>query len=353
MTDRGHQELRVLFLPPMPWGPSRHSYIPGSGPDPFELDRQLKMLGIETTIIDPYRRPWNPFAGRNTLLESLDPLRALRVLTREREFDLIVSVFEGAALPLLALRRLTMFRAKIVLWDIGLTEHWRLRERTLDFVVPRIDGIMVLGSNQRPYIERRWQTHAPIEIIGHRIDTQFFTPQAQPAEGPILSLGEDTGRDFEGLLSAIEGLDADIVIKTRRQRGRIKPELHPRVSMISDWLSYRDLRQLYATSRFVVVPLLETINANGVTSVLEAGAMGKAIVVTDTPAIRDFIVPAETCLTVPPKDPVALRAAIERLLAEPETCERLGTNARRFIESKFSERAFAQRFAIALRGFAT
>ena len=344
--------MHALFLPPIPWNAIRHAYRPGDGPDPFELDRQLEALGIKTTILDPHGRPWNPFAGHNTLLQSFDPLRALRVLTRERHFDLVVSVFEGAALPLVALRRLAGFRAKIVLWDIGLTEHWKLRERALNFVVPRVDGIMVLGSNQKPYIEQRWHAETPIEVVGHRIDTTFFSPQATAAEGPILSLGEDTGRDFETLLAAIEGLDADIIVKTRRQRGRVDASRVPHATLISDWLSYADLRQLYATCRFVVVPLVETPNANGVTSVLEAGAMGKATVVTSTAAIRDFIVPGETCLTVPPGDPVALRNAIEKLLAEPRTCERLGANARLFVEAGSSEAVFARRFAEVLRRFA-
>jgi len=352
MTGRERPRLRILFLPPMPWVPTRRSFVSGTGPDPSQLDRELQALDIETTIIDPHGRPWNPFAGRNTLLESLDPLRALRVLARERRFDLIVSVFEGAALPLLALRGVARFRTKIVLWDIGLTESWRLRERILDFVVPRVDGIMVLGSNQKPYIEGRWRPHGPVEVIGHRIDTLFFSPQGARHDGPVLSLGEDTGRDFEGLLSAIETIDADFVIKTQRQQDRIRRMSHPRLTVISSWLSYLDLRELYASSRFVVVPLLETPNANGVTSVLEAGAMGKAIVVTDTPAIRDFIVPGETCLTVPAEDPLALRSAMERLLSEPATCERLGANGRRFIESKFSDRAFARQFALTLGGFA-
>ena len=354
MSDAKRKAFRALFLPPMPWNPARRSYVPGSGPDPLELDRQLETLGIETAIFDPHGRPWNPFAGRNTLLESFDPLRALRVLSRERNFDIVVSVFEGAALPLLALRRLMRFRTKIVLWDIGLTEQWKLRERTLNFVVPRVDGILVLGSNQKPYIEQRWHARTPVEVVGHRIDTTFFSPSPEPPspDGPILSLGEDTGRDFETLLGAIEGLDADVVVKTRRQSGRVDPSRFPRARLISDWLAYTDLRQLYARSRFVVVPLVETPNANGVTSVLEAGAMGKAIVVTNTAAIQDFIVPGETCLTVPPKDPRALRDAIERLLAEPETRERLGANARRFIENGFSEAVFARRFAEALRRFA-
>jgi len=72
------------------------------------------------------------------------------------------------------------------------------------------------------------------------------------------------------------------------------------------------------------------VNASGVTTIQEAGAMGKALVVSDNPAIRDYIVPDETCLVVPCHDTAAMHGAIMRLLNNPELCDRLGRNARQF-----------------------
>ena len=354
MTEARSRPLRVLILPPMPWMPERQSFHPGHAPDPLEIYDHLETYGISTTLLDPNKRPWNPLAGQNTLLESLDPSRALRVLLRERQFDLVVSVFEGSAAPLLAARRLVGYRPKIALWDIGLTERWRLRERVLDFVVPRVDGIMVLGSNQKPYIQRRWRPRATIEVIYHYVDTQFFSPVAAPApaKGPILSIGDDVGRDFETLVAALEGSVVETLVKTRRQLPQ-QSSLNPAIKIISKWLSYLELRDLYADSRFVVVPLRDTLNASGVSSVLEASAMGKALIVSDSSGIRDYVVPGETCLVVPCGDARALRAAIERLLSDEAECARLGANGRRFVEERFSRQRFAHCFAGTLRRIVT
>ena len=79
--------------------------------------------------------------------------------------------------------------------------------------------------------------------------------------------------------------------------------------------------------------------------------MGKASIVSDSDGIRDFVKPGETCLMVPAGDSEALTAAIERLRREPETCRRLGENARHFIEEQFAPEPFARRFADALRQF--
>ena len=46
--------------------------------------------------------------------------------------------------------------------------------------------------------------------------------------------------------------------------------------------SHAELRELYARSRFVVVPLLPSDRDNGITAILEAFAMGKTVIATET-----------------------------------------------------------------------
>jgi len=345
----GANRIRAVFLPPMAWQPERDAFRPDESPDPFEIYQQMSEQGIDSVLIDPGPRPWNPFAGRATLLEALDPLRALRVLLTERRADIIVCVFEGGSLPLVLMRRLSAFRVPIVLWDLGLTEAWKLRERVLDVVVPRVDGIFVLSASQKPYIGKRWGRLGGIEVIGQHVDTRFFAPALPAPDGPVLSIGEDVGRDFETFLAAVDGIPADFLIKTRLVRSdRVLPS---RVSVMRERLDYLGLRDLYAKSRFVVIPLHAVPNASGVSSILEASSVGRALIVSDADSIRDFVVPGETCLSVPCGDAGALRAAIQRLIDEPETCAKLGANGRRFMQENFSNAVFANRIAELLKSY--
>ena len=52
----------------------------------------------------------------------------------------------------------------------------RLRERLLDFVVPRADAIYPLGRNQVDYIRRRWATRADVRFIPQHVDAEFYQP---------------------------------------------------------------------------------------------------------------------------------------------------------------------------------
>jgi len=301
--------------------------------------------GIQSEILDPHKAPWNPFSGQDTLLDSLDVSRALRVLAGRRDVDIVVSVGEGAAVPLVLAKGLAAFKSPIVIWDPSLTESWRLRERMLDIALPRVDGIMVLGNNQVSYTEKRWHPRSRPRVIYHHVDANFFAPNHDAAEDYVLSVGDDVGRDFETLVRATERSSSRIKIKTRRP---VNSTLRPGIEIISSRLSYPEIRYLYSRCSFVVVPLNQTINASGVSTILEAGAMGKALIVSDNLAISDYIVPGETCLTVPCGDAAALQAAIERLSGDHVFRARLGSAARSFITSRFANRPFAEGLASTL-----
>ncbi|MFW2335674.1 glycosyltransferase, partial [Ilumatobacter sp.] len=92
-----------------------------------------------------------------------------------------------------------------------------------------------------------------------------------------------------------------------------------------------ELRALYATSSFVVMPLFEVDFQAGITTILEAMSMERAIVCSRTAGQIDTIVDGETGVYVEPGDAAALRAAIEGLLADPARTEQLGRNARRWV----------------------
>jgi glycosyltransferase involved in cell wall biosynthesis len=79
-------------------------------------------------------------------------------------------------------------------------------------------------------------------------------------------------------------------------------------------------------SLFTVVPsiLPETFGLVA----LETAAAGKPIVASDIGGLGDVVIDGETGLLVPPADPQALRAAIERLIAEADLRRRLGDRAR-------------------------
>ena len=71
-------------------------------------------------------------------------------------------------------------------------------------------------------------------------------------------------------------------------------------------------------------------------SVLEAMAYQCGIVATNVGGIPQMVEPGQTGLLIKPKDPEGLKSALEKLLSDPELCERLGKNARAKVQKEFS-----------------
>jgi len=86
----------------------------------------------------------------------------------------------------------------------------------------------------------------------------------------------------------------------------------------------------------------------------EAMAHGRPVVASAVGGLVDAVEDGVTGLLVPPRDPVALRAAVERLLADPELRDRLGRagleKARRELSWKSSTDATIAAYEDALSG---
>lgn len=74
----------------------------------------------------------------------------------------------------------------------------------------------------------------------------------------------------------------------------------------------------------------------------QAMAYGRPVVATPVGGLADAVVDGETGLVVPPGDVAALRAALQRLLADDVLRARLGSAARRAAEDRFSLAAAAR-----------
>jgi len=97
----------------------------------------------------------------------------------------------------------------------------------------------------------------------------------------------------------------------------------------------RDAIELMALSDVVVLPSVSSEGPS--TVVLEALALGKAVVATRVGGIPEVVEDGETGLLVPPRDPRALADAICTLLADRSRAQLLGEKGRRAVWDRFCD----------------
>jgi glycosyltransferase involved in cell wall biosynthesis len=181
------------------------------------------------------------------------------------------------------------------------------------------------------------------------VDSAFFTPAhvtSNPTLRPrICAVGLER-RDYPTLLRAVEGLDVEVVIAAgspwSKRSDSTQGQSIPNNVTVQKFTQF-ELRQLYADSRFLVMPLENVEFQAGVTAILEAMAMERAVLCSRTPGQTDVIIEGENGQYVAPGDPVALRAAIEYLLAHPETIQQFGKAGRRLVEQHMSLDCYVER----------
>lgn len=343
------KRLKVVLIPPEEWLPGIQEFVPGECPDPIVFFELLaEHHGIDIELMDPDVPKWIPLVHRHPLYRGLDPIRAFKVLFWRRNVDIVISVFESSATVLSFLRAWISFRPKLIMWDIAPDEVWRPRRWLQNLTVPRVDNILLLSSQQQDYLEARWHAGNKAKMIWQSVDTDFYQPEPPQPQGPVLAIGDDHGRDWPTLIEALAPLDIELVLKTR-SKINLPEGARLKVRQISHRVSFRELRDLYAKASIVVIPLSVTLNVSGVGSVLESMAMGKALVISDNPPIRDYLEPGKTADVVPVGDAVRLREAVTALLADNERMVMMGHMARERVAHLYSNEELAHRFANVLR----
>ena len=294
--------------------------------------------GFEVDTVPAYDWPWNPAARMHNAYLGLDPLRALRILLTHRSAAIVCAHLESALL-LLLLRRLLRFRPPVVIWEVPWSPGWTFREVASCLAIPRADCCVVFSSNQVKMLQARYGRKVNVAFVRFCIDTNFYRPlPGRLSNVPlVLSTGLDPGRDYGILLDIAPYIPGQVLIKTGRDV-TLEPGKRGNVTISREHLSYCNYRQMYADASVVVVATCDTPNAAGVTSLMEALAMGRPVIVSDNPALRDYLPPPDAGVVIAVNDKSALLAAILDLLGNPLKAEAMGHKARAFAVETFHPR---------------
>lgn len=315
--------------------------------DYYALARAIESRGAQLDFLD--------YAG----IEHIKGMRrdfvlAVKTFLRRGGYDAIFTNGENVGLPLAMMLKADSHRPRHV--TIG---HRLSASKKKPFFAAfkahrQIDKIFVYSSLQYRYGRETLgipQEH--IEHIQFHADTRFFRPMPDArVNGALVSAAGLEWRDYETLIETARILP-DIKFKlaaaspwskhTNRTQRMALPD-----NVTARRYEYGELRDLYASSAVVAVPLIETDFQAGITTILEAMAMAKPVIVSKTSGQNDVIIDNETGIYVPPGDAAALRVALCRVTAEPDFAARLGANARKWVEERATLDLWADRISNAI-----
>lgn len=312
----------------------------------------LEEHGIEVVIENSCPRWLNPLVSHHEFLSGLDPIRAARVALHARRYDAAICVGDATAYFLLQLKRMFGLTLPVVLIDPALGDGYARRRKLQDFVLPRVDRVIVYGTVQLDYLRQRYGNAVRAVFMHHRADTDFYQPPppATPRDPLVFSIGNDLSRDFDTLAAAAgivrsHGVEARFVVQTTLPVN--DPDHH--LELRRGYIPYSELRDTYRRAAVVVVPLVNSRHAGGINALLEAMASGAPLVTSRSDGIRDYVEDRVTAYLVPPNDAAAMAKAVEQLLVDGMTAKTIAERARGFVADHCANRRYAADLAALLR----
>jgi glycosyltransferase involved in cell wall biosynthesis len=170
---------------------------------------------------------------------------------------------------------------------------------------------------------------------------------AVPNRDYAVSAGR-SGRDYALLRRVFAGLEQPLkIICDHFNNGQAA--LPPNVEILRGCYDGDYLREL-AGARLVIVPLsVEDVSA-GQMVLLQAMALGKPIIVTETATTREYVTNYENGILVPRGDEAKLCEAVRLLLGDAELSATLGANAKMTYDQCYSIQSEARYLLACLEG---
>jgi len=260
--------------------------------------------------------------------------------------DVVFCLGEAVALPLAQELMRRGKSTRLVSFGHNLN---RPRVRAADLLsgcVRRVDHFHVFTQGALTTPDR-------FSLYCEQTDDRFFSPGEAPS-GPrprIVSVGLER-RDYVTLAEAVRGLDAEVRVSAFSSDARAGDRAFPTdlpANMDRRFYSWPDLVALYRSADLVVIPLEPSTYAAGITTLLEAAAVGCPVIASDTGGLRDAFNVPDAVEWVPPGDADALRVAITGLLGNPDRRARLARDAHAAQQTHHSLQGRVRQMAAALR----
>jgi glycosyltransferase involved in cell wall biosynthesis len=276
---------------------------------------------------------------------------ARKLLGQLNEDDLVFCTGEDIGLPIALLFKLTGMQSKLIISVMAphrtrfqwLSRFFNLKSQVDLFTADthfKIDGLLQ-GLNLAPH---------QVYLNPMQADVNFFKPgAAAPKSRPVIASAGLEQRDYNTLAIATQNLDADVKICAVSPNASSKtkvafPAVMP-ANMTSRHYPWAEFLQLYRDADVVVVSLLQNHYSAGLTTLVEALACRRPVVMTRTPGLGETLIDMGVAIGVEPGDAAGMEKAIVHLLANPELAAAQSQRGYDLVQQKYTSEHYVQNFA--------
>lgn len=304
----------------------------------------LPQYGIEVKIIPDNRQKY--LAKRSRFLFNL--VRQLQIVFSAKDYDFIYSASQQNTLFLAVLSSLKLFKKPIIC-----TVHhgWSNSESVLSklFIKLVINGhhcFICLNNKAITRIKQLGDENVEekLHLIEWGVDLNFYPStktNSELSEMPIIISAGKMRRDYNTLVHAFENVNGTLKIYCTKASAPTVVESNSRIEVKYQGnrphvIKYKDLLTEYQKAYAVAIPIIDTPKLTGLTSLFDAMAMAKPVIMTRNPGIDVDIEKEGIGIWVKAGDSKGWRKAITYLLENPKIASQMGERSRSLCEKKYN-----------------
>lgn len=307
----------------------------------------LGKFGIDVEIL-PFSK--YPFLKRQVNHRGLhgDLDQQLQILLR-RDYDAVYCGAQDVTNILVYLRAIGLFKPIISIIHHPLYMVSKVkRDLSIVKILRRLyvrgtDRLVCLNQHTKKFMERNLGvSDAQSPVIHWGTDLSFYNVSSR-FDSLIVSAGT-CFRDYSTLCKALQ----EVKIETRIfSGGKYLPELPvPRyVYFAKQYIGYNELLSWYDRALFIAIPLIKKTTLVGLSSLLDAMAVGKPVVMTRNPCIDIDIEKEGIGIWVEPGDIMGWRKAIKYFVDNPNQAKAMGQKGRDLCERAYNIKLFSERLS--------
>ncbi|MBW4469056.1 MAG: glycosyltransferase [Stenomitos rutilans HA7619-LM2] len=352
--------MKALFMNNYPMDQAWESWQNGEYPGHHLWGAtHLAKHGIEVEIV-PYQtlKLLNKIGCKLGLGDHLD--QQLRVLFHRADFDVVYSACQTTTFLLSVLRSLRLFHKPIV----ALIHHPLNHTLKETLFLKGHDRLLCLSPTIMEPFAQTPRIHKKMDLIEWGADLPFYD-QMQPEaleqetvlsanQAPFIVSAGKTERDHDTLVNALLHLDCSLQIYCSAHTAPTFKNLPDRITIHASHsahnaVSYQEILAAYHRAFAIAIPLTSTNNLAGLTSLLDAMAVGKPVIMTRNSHIELDIEKEGIGFWVEPGDVQGWQRAIAYLLANPEEASAIGDRSRHLCATKYNLDTFTNTLARTLK----
>jgi glycosyltransferase involved in cell wall biosynthesis len=297
--------------------------------------------------------PFNPYAGRLRL--ALYNLKV--ILFAQQPFDAIYAVTHNGLELLIFLRALRLYKKPIVVWHhsaIVVPENkfrkfismifYKGIDKAFFFSQPLLDASVKTGKISRE----------SAHLIHWGADISFYDLliKNRAKSSVFISTGRER-RDFITLIRAFNQTAASCNIYTTAEGGfgidyttlLSQESINPNIRLSIVNAKHIELAKIANDAYAILISCLNYPYTLGLTSLVEAMALGLPVITTDNPYYPIDVEKENIGIKVPHGDVEAWVKAILFLSAHPDQANEMGDNGRRLAEKQYNLNLFTEEIA--------